>query len=294
MIVLENEFLAVGVLTKGAELASVVDKVSGQERIWQKQPDVWNRHAPLLFPYCGRIKSGTILVEGKEYPTTAHGFARDMEFFVESQTQNSVCLQLRDSTETQRMYPFSFVLMVRYTLEKNQLRQEVTVSHVGTDERRVMPFGLGFHPAFALPFGKGTKTKDFELVFEQEESALEIKMEQGFVTGEKRPIFSKQKSIALEDSMFANDSICLSGLQSSFIELRDTKSHASMRMNISGFPYLLLWSVPKQPLPFICLEPWISLPDPVEEYGEFINKPFMQHLKVGESQTTALSMVFTN
>ena len=44
----ENEFLRVEVDTLGAELASVVDKASGAQMLWQGDPAVWPRRAPIL------------------------------------------------------------------------------------------------------------------------------------------------------------------------------------------------------------------------------------------------------
>ena len=60
----ENEFLRVEVDSLGAELASVVDKASGAEMLWQGDPAVWPRRAPILFPYCGKLVNGSFTVEG--------------------------------------------------------------------------------------------------------------------------------------------------------------------------------------------------------------------------------------
>ena len=49
--ILENEILRVSVADDGAELCSVVDKAGGEERLWSADPAVWNRHAPILFPF---------------------------------------------------------------------------------------------------------------------------------------------------------------------------------------------------------------------------------------------------
>ena len=56
--ILENENLRVTVESHGAELVSVVNKQTGAEMLWQADPAVWARHAPVLFPYCGRLKDG--------------------------------------------------------------------------------------------------------------------------------------------------------------------------------------------------------------------------------------------
>ncbi|HEX5350989.1 MAG TPA: aldose 1-epimerase family protein, partial [Trichococcus sp.] len=54
--VIENQHLKVTVKDKGAEITSVISKRSGIEYIWQADEKVWNRHAPILFPFVGRLK----------------------------------------------------------------------------------------------------------------------------------------------------------------------------------------------------------------------------------------------
>ncbi len=56
--VIENEYLRATVADAGAELISVREKASGAERIWTGDPAVWNRHAPLLFPFVGKVIDG--------------------------------------------------------------------------------------------------------------------------------------------------------------------------------------------------------------------------------------------
>ena len=83
MHTLENEFLKVSVADAGAELSSVIDKESGLERVHDANPEVWNRHAPILFPFVGKVVGGVYRIGNEEYEMkTQHGFARDMEFDV--------------------------------------------------------------------------------------------------------------------------------------------------------------------------------------------------------------------
>ena len=55
---IENDYLCVRIQSRGAEMCSVVKKETGEELLWQADPAVWNRHAPILFPYCGRMRGG--------------------------------------------------------------------------------------------------------------------------------------------------------------------------------------------------------------------------------------------
>ena len=56
--VMENEYLRVTIADEGAELISVWDKTLNQERIWTADPVFWNRHAPILFPFVGKVFGG--------------------------------------------------------------------------------------------------------------------------------------------------------------------------------------------------------------------------------------------
>ena len=78
--VLENESLRITVADQGAELISVFDKEENRERLWTADPAIWNRHAPILFPFVGKVTDGKYRVNGAEYSMkTQHGFARDMD-----------------------------------------------------------------------------------------------------------------------------------------------------------------------------------------------------------------------
>ena len=65
--VLENEKLKVTISDKGAELISVTEKASGRERLGQADPAIWNRHAPILFPFVGKVVDGKYRINGREY-----------------------------------------------------------------------------------------------------------------------------------------------------------------------------------------------------------------------------------
>ena len=84
MIQIANEFLTVTLSPQGAELQSVKGAVSGLEYLWQADPKVWGRHAPVLFPFVGRSKNDQYTYQGKTYPMGQHGFARDRQFEVEA------------------------------------------------------------------------------------------------------------------------------------------------------------------------------------------------------------------
>ena len=50
---IQNEFLSLTVDTHGAEAVSLKN-AAGEELLWQADPAVWKRHAPILFPWTAR------------------------------------------------------------------------------------------------------------------------------------------------------------------------------------------------------------------------------------------------
>lgn len=72
---IHNEFLTLTVDTLGAEAVSLKN-AAGEELLWQADPAVWKRHAPILFPWTGKLPGGTFTHGGKTYKGGQHGFAR--------------------------------------------------------------------------------------------------------------------------------------------------------------------------------------------------------------------------
>ena len=87
MFILENEILKVEIASKGAELQSMVHTGFGIEYLWNGDPAFWAKRSPVLFPIVGSLKNNTYFYQGKSYQLPRHGFARDMEFEVEKQSQ---------------------------------------------------------------------------------------------------------------------------------------------------------------------------------------------------------------
>ena len=138
----ENERLRVTVTTKGAQLKSVVRKEDGTEHIWQADASVWGYHAPILFPYAGKLKDGILTVHGKTYDgSRQHGFARNMEHTMVSCDENTIVLELTDSPETYTLWPYHFRLVSTFTLEGDTLHHTLTVENRNEEK---MPFGRSF------------------------------------------------------------------------------------------------------------------------------------------------------
>ena len=166
---LENEYLKVTVTTWGAQVKSVIRKCDNVEHMWCADPDLWGYHAPILFPYTGKLVDGVLEAKGGVYESAQHGFARKSEHTFVDQTENSITLELVCDDEMLKAFPYACRLVSTFTLENETLHHTLTVENL--DEEK-LPFGIGFHPAFALPFDEAHKATDYELRFSEAESPL--------------------------------------------------------------------------------------------------------------------------
>ena len=107
---IQNEFLSLTVDTHGAEAVSLKN-AAGEELLWQADPAVWKRHAPILFPWTGKLKDGSFTHGGKTYKGGQHGFARDVEHTLLKAEGDTIQLELRpDEAMKAEKFPFDFVL----------------------------------------------------------------------------------------------------------------------------------------------------------------------------------------
>ena len=63
----------------GAQLISLKDS-SQKEYIWQRDPDIWPRCSPLLFPAVGNSRNDKTMFEGVWYDLPKHGFCKETDF----------------------------------------------------------------------------------------------------------------------------------------------------------------------------------------------------------------------
>jgi len=91
---IENSFLKISVSDHGAELTGIYDKTNDREILWQADPAYWKRHAPVLFPNVGKTYKNKMLINGEEYTTSQHGFARDSVFECVESTDSMVSFLL--------------------------------------------------------------------------------------------------------------------------------------------------------------------------------------------------------
>ena len=289
---IENEFIRLTVDSLGAEMVSAVDLATGSEMIWCADPAVWNRHAPILFPYAGKLTGGHFKAEdGKIYAGGQHGFARDMEHALLNQTARELTFELLSSDETRAVWPYDFALRTTFSLEGCRVRHAVSVRNTG---KETLGFGLGFHPGFTLPFDDKHTDADYDILFDTVESPLCLNTAPNGLIGAAPDYYLARNvtRIPLSAELFARDSHCMVNLKSKSICVLERDTGRRIRVDIENFPYTLIWSTPQKPMRFICVEPWHSIPGEDNGPIEWAQKPCAASLEPGEVWQTALDMAF--
>ncbi|EAC5861214.1 aldose 1-epimerase family protein [Listeria monocytogenes] len=276
MIKLENEVLLVEMKTAGAELTRIFHKDTGLEYLWNADSKFWGRHSPVLFPTVGRLVDDTYLVDGKQYHLGQHGFARDRDFQVIEQTENTVRFELDADEDSLAIYPYKFKLSIIYTIEKNTVAVSYEVEN--TDNKRIY-FSIGAHPAFHLPLTDGTTFEDYYLDFGTEENLETLCLEGPYRSGDiKKIIDEPARYLPLSYDLFKNDALIFEALKQKEMTIKSDKTPHFVKVSFPEFPFVGVWTA-KPGTPFLCIEPWYGIADGAGESVELRDKAGIEHLE---------------
>lgn len=273
---IHNEYLTVKIQGKGAELWSVKDN-DGTEYLWQGDKKYWGGRAPNLFPYIARMTEGKYVLNGKTYEMGIHGFAKDMIFETEQISEKHIVFSIRDTEETYLQYPFKFHFSVIYKLEGNKL---VIIYYVKNNDDKEMYFGVGGHPGFNVPFEKDTVFEDYYLEFESVKEPKRVTFSGDcFVTGQLAEFsLDNGTKLRLHHGMFDEDAIVLTDMARCVI-LKSDKSSRAVRVAYPNMSYIGFWHMPKTDAPYVCIEPWSSLPSRKGIIEDLATQPGLLSLK---------------
>ncbi|NQU38419.1 MAG: aldose 1-epimerase family protein [Lentisphaerae bacterium] len=270
---ISNALMTVSACTAGAELCSI-QGASGVEYLWQADPSVWPRHAPLLFPVVGKLANDRYTFQDQSYVLPQHGFGRDMSFELEAKTDAQILYRLAATDETRNCYPFEFVLHVKYELSGSRLEVQYTVSNQG---HGVMPFSIGAHPGFSLSWGESDAIEDYYLEFSQPETLDTHHLgDDHLLSGETERVLTNERHLPISKDLFQRDALIFIGQQSDSITLRSHKHPNALTVSFPGFPSLGIWAKPAAP--FVCIEPWYGHADTSGTDGVIMHKPGILHL----------------
>jgi len=255
---IENNSVICTIDSNGAEIRSLIDKTTGKEYIWQINPSIWGSSSPVLFPAIGKIKEDKVTFNGKTYAMPKHGIVRNNNSLsFESKGISKCTFRLTDSEKTLEQYPFKF----SFTVEFELIGKRLIMTYIVENRDSVpMSFACGGHTAYACPISKGVTLSDYVIEFPNQHTLNIMTLgPSGLLSLELRKIECKEKTLQLSDTLFNQDALIFSDVEYNWVRLRKKNQKEGVVVRFKNYPHLALWSKPSAD--YVCIEPWLGLPD---------------------------------
>lgn len=232
---IQNRFMALTADTRGAQLCDLRSlKHPKRHLLWSGQADIWPWHAPVCFPWCGKLEGGFFQDQGIRYPAPQHGFVREKEHQLIDRGEDFLEFRL-DWRGDDAQWPWDFSFHTRFALSSNGVGITFSVTNL---DKRSMPAQLGYHPGLLCPFSDGLRLEDYLIRFDPS---------------------AGEETIPLGRDMFQSRRILYPNLHSRWVQLEERPTGRFLRLDTRDSRCLVLWSKPGIP-GFICIEPWTSAP----------------------------------
>lgn len=287
---LRSSEIEVQVSSKGGELVSLRD-AEQTEYIWIGDARYWKRHAPQLFPCIGRLTNNQYRMDGALHEMGQHGFLRDYELTkveseeqeaavrtkaagqtgTEAETATSLHLQLQSDVSTRQLYDRDWTVDIYYTLCGKTLSVQFQIRNCDT---RTMRFGYGIHPGFNVPLNPALRFEDYRLDFHEVSIPKQMELTERYTIsgGMHDYALEEGRYLPLQHSLFDHDAIILKDMPHT-VTLSSQKDEKKVTVAFPDMPYLGIWHAPETDAPFVCIEPWSSLPSTDGVIDEFETKP---------------------
>ncbi|EQF22824.1 aldose 1-epimerase family protein [Clostridioides difficile CD160] len=287
MNILQNEKLIIESNSSGAELTKIFSKEYNKDILWNGNKKYWGRQSPILFPIVGKLFDNETIIEENLYSMTQHGFARDMEFEIVDKGDTFISYKLIDNESTLKKYPYSFQLIINYTLNNDSINIEWIVKN--TDSKDIF-FSIGGHPAFNIPFFEQNAFSKYHLEFKRRNDVEKINLNGSFT--DDITFIGDLKNLQLNPELFKNDALIYTNIDEVSICNNDGSKYITLSM--LDFPLVGIWtpyySESNSTAPFLCIEPWYGLADSMYSNKIYKDKKFINKLSKGKVFTASYSI----
>lgn len=277
-----NQDLTVDVSSLGAEMQALTTS-DGRSWLWTGDAAFWTGRSPILFPIVGKAPDDKIAIDGTVYPMAQHGFARRSEFVLAASTATMCRYELAASAATRAVYPFDFLLAVEHAVEGRAL---TVTAEVSNRDQKAMPFGLGFHPAFAWPLPDASGQSHTVTLDNQGEPRL-VRLEGGLINPTPRPSPFDKGRLVLDHAMFEQDAMIFPEGAGEGLRY-GVEGGPALRFRFENLPNLALWTKPGAP--FLCVEPWHGTAAEAEAPSELSRRPYTSILASGSTARFAFTV----
>ena len=154
-----------------------------------------------------------------------------------------------------------------------------------------MFFGMGGHPGFRLPLTKDTCFEDYYMEFSEPCKPWRVGFtESFFVNGCDTPFpLEMGRRLPLRHELFDHDAVILRHMARA-VTLKSDKTDASVTVAYPQMNYLGFWHTNCSQAPFVCIEPWTSLPSRDGIVEDLACQSDLVALPTGETYTNTWSI----
>lgn len=233
-------------------------------------PKGWANHATVMGYFLHRLKNGRSLYRGKEIAAGNHGFLRERTWKLLAAENGRLTYQITRSDSSATEYPLDVSLQLSYQIENEGVR----VSFVFTNHEPALTahVGFGLHPGFAA--------QSFQSFEFQMPAGLYRwhRTRENFLSGEVEEVrFAGGPMPFARENLPGSYILELKELSDFIFTFRDQSSGRAVELDLTGLPYLTLWS---DGGPFLCVEPCWGLTDHFEQRA-FEEKEGIQQIAPG-------------
>lgn len=268
-----NDQITVDIAALGAEMQSIQTR-DGRHWLWHGDATFWTGRSPVLFPMVGRAPNDSVSIEGRRYQMSQHGFARRSNFALLVEESDRCVYRLEASEASRAMYPFDFQLDIEHKVEGSAVSVSARVTN---RDSRVMPFGIGFHPAFAWPLPGAGAAAHRVILDNGGEPALH-RLSGGLV--ETRALASpfRKGRLELGHGLFEADAMIFpQGAGAGLVY--GPQEGPQVHFTWDNLPNFALWSRPGAG--YICFEPWHGTAAEVGGSDDLAERPYSELLGPG-------------
>lgn len=268
-----NDQITVDIAALGAEMQSIQTR-DGRHWLWHGDATYWTGRSPLLFPIVGKAPNDTVTVDGVPFQMSQHGFARRSNFSLMVEESDRCVYRLTASEASRAMYPFDFELDVEHRVEG----RAVVVSAIVTNrDHKIMPFGIGFHPAFAWPL-PGAAGAPHGVELDEGGAPALHRLSGGLVDPRTLPSPFEAGRLTLDHSLFADDAMLFPDGAGAGLVYGPVEG-PSVHFTWENLPNFALWTKPGAG--FVCLEPWHGTAAEIGGSEELSERPYSELLGPG-------------
>jgi galactose mutarotase-like enzyme len=240
----------------------------------------WANHATVMGYFLHRIKNERSVYRGQEIRGSTHSFLRGKLWHrVESARDNELIYRITPADFSSVEYPLKVSLDLTYRLE--DARISITFKFTNDEPELTAHVGFGLHPGF------GTTSPD-SFQFEMPAGLYRRHFSPtNYLSGETEDIrFEGGEMPFAKEKLPGSYILELVDVPNRTFTFIDPLSARSVEIDLSGVPYLTLWS---DGGPFLCVEPCWGLTDHHDQRA-FEDKEGIQQIVPGQELVAGFSI----